>query len=185
MYSSAFSKFYYGFIFILLDFKVQGFDIFPDIIGYILFAFSFSALVSQSEYFRKASYVNIPMIFLSALYIYEPQSPAQPGINFSFGPFGILGIPIAIASIVLSIMVVYYLFQGIIEMARVRGAFNIVDEAEHRWRQFLYLQVAAILVFALIFVPFLIFFYFIGLIIASIALVIVILNFMRKCKEYF
>jgi len=65
MVANGFNKLYWGFLFILIDFRINGFDILPDIIGYILFAFAFSALASGSSHFVLAGRYNIPMIILS------------------------------------------------------------------------------------------------------------------------
>lgn len=181
MNRAAFDKFYLGFLFILIDFKIQGFDILPDIIGYILFAVGFSMLIPYSEYFRKASYANIPMIIISVFSIYE--KPAQ-GSGINFGPLGLLGIPIAIATFVISLLVVYYLFMGIIEMAQSKGLGAIADEAYTRWKQFLYLQIAGIALIFLFFIPILVFAFIIGMLIISIILTVAIMKFMKVCGEY-
>lgn len=181
MNRGAFDKFAYGFLFILIDFRIMGIDVLPDFIGYILFALSFSTLSIHSDYFRRGSYVNIPMLIFSFFSIYEKPNHSN-GINL--GPWGLLGIPITIGIILLSILVVYYLFQGIIEMAKNKGIGHIADEAGNRWKQFLYLQVALLFAFVLIFVPFLAIVYIIGMLIISVVLTFAFMRFMRVCGEY-
>ncbi len=181
MNRGAFVKLAYGFLFILIDFRIMGIDVLPDFIGYILFALSFSALTSYSYYFRRGLYVNIPMLIFSFFSIYE--KPGQTN-GISIGPWGLLGIPITIGIIILSILVVYYLFQGITEMAKNKGVGHIADEAGNRWKQFLYLQVAFLLAFVLIFVPFLAIVYIIVMLIVSVVLTFAFMRFMRVCGEY-
>ena len=180
MNRSAFDKFAYGFLFVLLDFKIMGFDILPEFIGYILFALGFKALISYSEYFRKGLYVTIPMIIVSIFSIYE--KPAQSG-GINFGTLGLLGIPIAIAILILGILVVYYLFQGIIEMAKNFGFESIAAEANDKWKQFLYLQFALLLGFLFVFIPLLGIAFKIAILILSIVLTYTIMKFMRLCGE--
>lgn len=98
MNESGFTKLYWGFIFIMLSFTIQGFDILPDIVGYLLFASAFSNVTSSSTYFTKASKYNMPMIILSIFSIY--QKPVQGG-GIQLGSLGIFGIIIFILSFVL------------------------------------------------------------------------------------
>ena len=180
MNADGFGKLYWGFLFIMLDFRIQGVDILPDLIGYIFFAVGFSMLAANSLNFKKAENFNIPMIILSVFSIYE--KPNQSG-GVQFGPFGLLGIPISIASLVLSLMVVYYLFMGIKDMAQMQGQLDIYEEADNRWKQFLYLQLAVLLAFVLIFIPPLAIVYIIVMLIISIVLTVIITQFMKKCGE--
>ena len=177
---SGFSKLYWGFLFIMVDFRIQGFDILPDIIGYIFFAAGFSILAENSAYFKKAGYINIPMIILSAFSIYE--KPAQGG-GIQLGPLGLFGILIAIASLVSGLLVVYNLFMGIKEMAEKREQMDIYEEADKRWNQYLLLQLAAILAFVLIFIPPLAIVYIFVMFIVSIVLTVIIMQFMKRCGE--
>jgi len=177
---NAFNKLYWGFLFIMVDFKLQGFDIFPDMIGYLFFAAGFSMLVLNSEYFKKAGRFNIGMILLSIFSIYEP--PAQGG-GIQLGPLGLFGILIGILSMVLSLLVVYNLFMGIKEMSTVSGRADIYEESDTKWRQFLALQLAVLLSFVLIFIPPLAIIFIIVLLIISIILTIHIMRFMKICGE--
>ncbi|MDF2984601.1 MAG: hypothetical protein K0R50_111 [Eubacterium sp.] len=181
MNRGSFDKLSLGFLFVLIDFRIQGFDILPDIIGYVLFAIGFSRLTAYSDYFRKASYANIPMLIISLFSIYE--KPAQDS-GITFGPLGLMGIPLSIATFILSLLVVYYLFMGIIEMAQSKGLGEIVQEADTRWKQYLYLQLAGLLIFIFIFVPLLGIAFIIGLLIISVVLTFAIMKFMKICGEH-
>lgn len=180
MKKSGFNKLYWGFLFIMLNFNIQGFDILPNIIGYILFAAGFNILSECSTYFVKAKNFNIPMIILSVFSIY--QKPAQGG-GIQLGLLGLFGVFVWIASLILGLLVVYNLFMGIKDMAGRQEQMDIYEEADKRWNQYLLLQFAAILVFALIFIPPLAIGYIIFLLIISIALAISIMQFMGICGE--
>jgi hypothetical protein len=164
----------------MIDFKINGFDILPDIIGYILFAVGLSILAENSIYFVKARNFNIPMMILSVFSIYE--KPAQGG-GIQLGPLGLFGVLVAVAALVLGLLVVYNLFMGIKEMAESRGQIDIYEEADKRWNQYLLLQLAAILAFILVFIPPLAIVYIIIMLIASIALTVFIMQFMKRCGE--
>jgi len=180
MNKSGFSKLYWGFLFIMIDFKIQGVDILPDIIGYIFFAVGLSMLAVNSINFKRAGNFNIPMMIISIFTIYE--KPAQ-GVGIQFGPFGILGIPITIAILVLSLLVVYYIFMGIKDMALIQRREDIYEEADNRWRQYLLLQLAILPAFLFIFIPLLASIYIFVMLIVSIVMTRIIMQFMIKCGE--
>lgn len=174
------NKLYWGFIFIMLSFRIQGFDILPDVVGYLFFASGFSNIVSSSTYFSIAAKYNIPMIILSIFSIY--QSPVQ-GEGIHLGPLGVFSIPVAIASVVLNLLVVYNLFMGIKDMAEKRGQFHLVRESDERWNQYKMLQIAVLFSFILVFIPPLAVVYVIVLFVISIILIIGILGFLKRCSE--
>lgn len=180
----GFKKLFWGFLFIMIDFRIMGFDILPDVVGYIFFALGLTALISNSAYFSKARSVNIPMIILSLFSIYQRQAQnngfsAQLFVGYS----SILGIFFAIASIVLDLLTVYYIFMGIKDMADKCEQIEIFSEADRRWNQYLLLTIAIIFVFVLIFIPPLALIYVIGLLVANIVLAIKIMQFMNKCGK--
>ncbi len=166
----------------MVDFRIMGFDILPDIVGYILFALGFSILAVESDFFSKASKFNVPMIVLSIFAIYE-QPKQGGGVNVNWGPFGFFGILISIASVILGLLVVYNLFMGVKEMSEKQEQRDIYEEADKRWNQYLLLQVAGIFAFILIFIPPLAFIYIIALLIVSIVLTVAIMGFMKRCGE--
>jgi hypothetical protein len=171
-------KFYFGFLFIMIDFKFQGIDVLPDIIGYILFAVGLSALALNSEYFNKAKPLNYVLIILSILSIYE--KPTQ-GSGIQLGTFGIFGILLGVIGTILNLLVVYYIFMGIKDMAVEHN--DLRQEADQRWKQYLYLQIAALASFALIFIPPLALIFIVALFIVSIILTVVIMGFIKRCSE--
>jgi hypothetical protein len=175
---SGFNKFYWGFFFIMIDFRLQGVDVLPDIIGYCLFATGFSILASRSSCFEKARSLNMIMIILSILQIYE--RPAQ-GSGINFGALGPVGFIIGIAATILSLFVIYNLFMGIKDMASLQGQINIREEAEKRWTQYLMLQLAGLFAIILIIIPPIALIFIIGIFVFSIVLTIVIMGFMKSC----
>lgn len=174
------NKLFWGFFFIMLNFRILGFDILPDIVGYIFFASGISELISNSDFFNKAAKYNVPMLILSILSIYQP--PAQSG-GISLGLLGIFSIPIAIASFVINLLLVYSIFMGIKEMAEKLGQYDLMEESGKRWNQYKVLQLALLLAFILIFIPPLALIYVFVLFIASFIVAIGILGFLKRCSE--
>lgn len=177
---SGLNKLYWGFLFIMISFRIQGFDILPDIVGYLFFASGFNNLASSSTYFITASKYNIPMIILSIFSIY--QSPVQGG-GIQLGSLGIFSIPLAIVSFVLNLLVVYNLFMGIKDIAQKQEQFGLVKESDERWNQYKILQIAILFSLILIFIPPLAFVYIIVLFIVSIIITLSILGFLKRCRE--
>lgn len=182
MNENGFGKLYWGFLFIMIDFRILGFDILPDIIGYILFALGFSILASNSIYFDKARNFNIVMIVISLFSIYEkPMRTGESWIHF--GSLGFIGVLIGVIAIVLGLLVIYNLFMGIKDMGEQRGEIGLSVEANNMWTQYLQLQIASIFAFVLIFIPLVAIIYIIVLLIVTILLTAKIMKFMKRCEE--
>lgn len=178
MNESAFNKFYWGFLFVMIDFRLQGIDVLPDIIGYLLFAGGFSLLASSSSRFEKAKNLNVFMIVLSIFQIYE--RPAQGG-GINFGVLGPIGFLIGIAATILNLMVIYNLFMGIKDIANLQGKMSIGQEAEKKWGHYALLQVSVILAIVFIIIPPIAFIFVIVIFICSIILTFTIMSFIKSC----
>ena len=177
MTQRAFRSLYWGFLFIMIDFRLQGIDVLPDIIGYAFFAAAFGSLTAKSDHFAKATNYNIIMIIVSIFSIYE--RPAQGG-GINIQPFGFI---IGIVALIFGLLVVYNLFMGIKDMSGQSGRAALPMEAEQRWKQFLILQLAGYGAILLLIVPPLALIYIIGLLIASIVLTFAFMGFMTRCGE--
>jgi hypothetical protein len=182
MDKNEFTKLYWGFLFIMIGFRIQGFDILPDIVGYLLFASAFNNLASRSAYFETAAKFNIFMIIFSIFSIYQFPAPDQ-GQGINLGPLGIFSIPLAIASVLLNLLVVYNLFRGIKDISEKCGEFDLAGESDDRWREYKILQTAVLFSFILIFIPPIAVVFFIVLFIMSIIIAISIMRFIKKCGE--
>lgn len=180
MYRDGLNKIFWGLLFAMLDFRIQGFDILPDIVGYILFAVGFSVLAAGSEYFSKAGKFNIPLMILSVFSLYE--NPAQ-GTGVQIGTLSVLAIVLGIAVIVLNLLVVYNLFMGIKELAYQQGRYDLSDEAQSRWKQYLTLQIATLFTFILIFIPLLGAIFVLLMVFISLIWMISIISFIKRCSE--
>ncbi|MGK0467180.1 hypothetical protein [Clostridium sp.] len=180
MTERGFNKLYWGFLFTMFSFRIQGFDILPDVVGYLFFAAAFRSLVANSNYFSIAEKYNVPLIILSVFSIY--LGPVQSG-GINLGLLGIFSIPIAIASFVLNLLVVYNLFMGIKDMAEKQHEYDLVRESDEKWNQYKLLQIATLCAFIIIFIPLMGVLYIIGIFVVTIILLIRILGFIKRCNE--
>lgn len=180
MVEKAFNKFCWGFFFILLGFRIQGFDIIPDIVGYILFALSFNSMVEYSEHFEKAKVFNYIMIFLSIFTIYErPQQQGTAVIQSNIP--GVLTILMGIAGAVITLIIVYHIFAGIIEMATRQRKPEIAEQADKKWTQFIVIQLAILGLFLFMIIPAFAMLYMLCLVVAVIAYTVTLIAFMKRC----
>ncbi len=120
------------------------------------------------------------MLILSIFSIY--QSPAQGG-GINLGVLGVFSIPIAIASFILNLLLVYSIFMGIRDISENLEQYDLMEEAEKRWNQYKTLQIALLFSFIVIFIPLLSLVYIVVLFIATIIIAIGILGFLKRCSE--
>ncbi len=180
MKADAFRKFYWGFLFVMIDFRLMGIDVLPDIIGYIHFGGGLALLAAESEHFARAKNINLLLLLLSVLQIYE--RPVQEG-GVHIGSSGPLAFAVGIAVLIMGLLHVHNLLMGIKEMAMKAGDSAIAQEADSRWSQYLTVQIAGFLGLIMIALPAIGVFYFIGLLTATIVLAINIMNYMKRCEE--
>lgn len=179
MIASAFRNFYWGFFLIMVDFRIGGLEILPDVIGYILLASGLSTLASQNEWFMRARGYVWPAMILSVFQLYErPAESSGVHIIWGSGMTLILGLAMA----VLSLLAVYNLFMGIREMASRAGNPSIADEALSKWNQYLGVAVAGLLSFILAFIPVIGFPLILSLFVVNLVLAVGIMRLMRRCE---
>ncbi len=182
MIEKGLNNLFWGFLFISLDFRICGFDILPDVIGFILFAMAFSQLKEHSEHFSKASTLNIFTIILSIFSIYEVKNN-NSGITFGIlGPFGIL---VGLASLILTLYVIYNLFMGMKEMLHNHDKHVLAEEADNRWNQYKELTIATILAFIVIFIPVINILYVLAIFIFGIVFLVKTMKYLSSCKTSF
>lgn len=179
MRKNGFQWLFWGFLFVMLSFSINNFDILPDIVGYILFAVGFSKLSNESSFFLKAAKYNIVLIILSIPRIFNSSIPIT---NFTFTISALIAMILFIVYIIFNLLTIYNLFQGIQDMARQKEKRFLELEAGEKWSQFLFLQIGFVLAFIFVFIPLLGAIYFIFIFIASIVIAIMVMRFMSKCS---
>lgn len=182
MIEKGLNNLFWGFLFISLNFRICGFDILPDVIGFILFTMAFSQLKEHSQHFSKAATLNIFTIILSIFSIYEVKNN-NSGITFGIlGPFGIL---VGLASLILILYVIYNLFMGMKEMLNNHNKHVLAEEADNRWNQYKALTIASILAFIVIYIPVLNILYMLGVLIFGIVFLVKTMKYLSSCKDSF
>lgn len=182
MIEKGLNNLFWGFLFISLNFRICGFDILPDVIGFILFTMAFSQLKEHSQHFSKAATLNIFTIILSIFSIYEVKNN-NSGITFGIlGPFGIL---VGLASLILILYVIYNLFMGMKEMLNNHNKHVLAEEADNRWNQYKALTITSILAFIVIYIPVLNILYMLGVLIFGIVFLVKTMKYLSSCKDSF
>ena len=184
MITEAYRRLFWGFFLILMDFRISGFDILPDVVGFLFFAGGLKMLADQSDFFANATSLNTGMIFLSIFSLYERPSQGE-GIHLAQGFLGPIGSLLAFVGFFVSLLLVYRIFMGIRDMALKNQREDLAWEGEKRWKQYLFLQFA--LVFALFFllVPPLAVLYILAVLAFSLVYIFLVLGFLKRCREGF
>jgi len=133
----------------MFDFRINGFDILPDFIGYLLIFLGLSALVNLNEKFNKAKTLALPLIIISVLDIYQSPVPLNSGL---MEPKTMIISLIGIISILLNMLMIYNICIGIEEKAKDSGNFVLGTLARSRWNLYLILQIIFLVVFVFNFV---------------------------------
>lgn len=165
----------------MLDFRFQGFDILPDIVGYFLIYSGLKDLTSQSRFLARAGKYTLPLIILSLFDLYQAQQPGS-GIKLSIEswPFMIIGLAVA----ALNIMMVHQLCAGIVEMARARRRATLRRNAETRWKLYLYTNLALLILTPLVLVaPFLSLLFFLPLFVMMVVVIVLMAMLMKQAGQ--
>jgi hypothetical protein len=172
----GFVNLFWGFIF-LFDFRLGGFDILPDFIGYIFIYSGLIRLTNINERFKTVKSISLLLVFLSIPEIYQISTTHLLGY-FA----GILLAAICLITTLLQIVLVYNICQGIIEMANERGNFQLLSKAKNRWLLYLVVNITIIAGTAL---PLILVVLFWPLIILSFISYILMLGLLKQAEETF
>ena len=138
----AFGQLFWGFFFVMLSFRINRFDILPDVVGYILIFLGTGALAMHNDRFRAAKNASIPLMVLAGIDFIASlggTSPQRGGIDVPLSNAIGLAVILGIATLVLSLLMAYNVCMGIADMAGERGLTDLQREARSRW--YLYLAV--------------------------------------------
>ncbi|MBN2558373.1 MAG: hypothetical protein JXB33_06455 [Clostridia bacterium] len=145
----SYRKLFWGFIF-LFDFRIGGFDILPDFIGFIFIYIGLKALAGKDAEFKRAGSLALPLIFMSVLDVYQAPSTQA----------SLLGIIFGLALTLLIILMVRGICMGIRNEAAKAGNDGLASKATNRWGLFLAVNILLILftvvpvLAAVLFIPF-------------------------------
>ncbi|RXT01914.1 hypothetical protein [Ammoniphilus sp. CFH 90114] len=144
MYTTAYQRLFQGFLLILLDLRIQFFDILPDFVGYILVFRALGILASQHLNFSKAKPFALALIFLSLTNLL-PFTQANL-LEYSFSTQELGWLVIGQAIILTELFLLYWIIQGIYEVAKDRGNEELQEKAQFRWK-FYFIATSVLLVY--------------------------------------
>ncbi|MCJ8010718.1 hypothetical protein MUG84_03035 [Paenibacillus sp. KQZ6P-2] len=170
----GFLHLFWGFLF-LIDIRINGFDILPDVIGYVLFFLGMAKLESRSEHFHRGRNMSAVMIVLSLVsLVIQGASPQSWLFYFLFNTL----------IYILELYIVFHICYGISDMAGRRGLHEFQNKAIQRWRWFFGLSIALLIVLLIApLVPLLTIFMGIVLIIASLVIFVLMMLLMREAEH--
>ncbi len=142
--ADAFQRIFIGLLLVFLDFRIQYVDILPDFIGYIFIFRALDTLARQHPCFSRARPFALALIFLSVTSLV-----VTPGMNLLEGPPSTQDLSWTLLGQVLTVLdlfLIYWLSQGIYELAKERKLEELQEKAQYRWK-FYFLATAVILVY--------------------------------------
>lgn len=178
----SFKKIFWGYLFLLINLRIMGFDILPDFIGYIIILFGVRELSTQNEYFAKAVNMNYILIFLSLFGIYEVTEGLGVQPNGLNNPITFI---LGIVSIIVDLYFMYNLFMGIRDMSDERNIIDLYNKSDDYWGYYWKLTVATFIGILFAFIPVIGLIYLLIIVVLFIVLQINILRFFWDCSNRF
>jgi len=171
---------FWGFLF-FFDFRIQGFDILPDVIGYWLIYTGARDLILQSNHFNIVRKYALPLIIVSLFDIYQVQTPIE---QFTINPLVFLFILVGFLITIIDLILIYNLCFGIVEMALANDDFQLSSTAEFRWEYYLYVKIAMLIFTSIGFIArHLIVIGFIPLFIISTGILVLMMGLMKRADQ--
>ncbi|MHB9094976.1 MAG: hypothetical protein ACYC21_09905 [Eubacteriales bacterium] len=180
---TGFAKLFWGFLFVLLDFRIQGFDIFPDIVGYLLIYSGLGQLIVLNPHFQQARKYALPLTILSIFDLVQFQQPVS---QFNFEPSMLLYIVLGTVITVIDLLMVYHLCTGIAKAAIDINQTELEMTAMNRWKYYLYSKIALIILIPLVLVaPGILLILGIPLLIVTLIIAVLIMTLMKRADQTF
>jgi len=150
--SSAFQLMWPGYVF-LFDLRVRGFDILPDVLGYLLITAGLRRLSHLNDHFAKAARLAPIATLVSLADIYEPVRSGA-GILTLTGPsfrtpVGAALTVAGIALLALNLLMAWHLIAGIAQLASERGEDEILERTTTLWPEYKGLHILLMVVWPL------------------------------------
>lgn len=143
--ASAFDLLWTAFIF-LFDVRVRGFDVLPDVIGYILMVLGLRRLASLNNHFATAARIAPVAALVSLADFYLPPTKGTPVFAFVGPTFKTpVGIALTVAGmvlIILNLFVVYHMVAGINQVAKGKKDDDVIESGDARWGEYKALHIA-------------------------------------------
>lgn len=176
----AFTKLFWGFLF-FFDFRINGLDLLPDIIGYLFIYFGLVELAKRNQNFESARIVAIPLAILSLFDLFQAQNQGN-GIQVNFTSF--FAVFFGLLLFLINLFMVFKIIVGIKELARQHGEFALEATANSRWQLYLYSQIALFVIIPIgLIMPFLLAILFIPIFILFIVVLVMMMLLMKQAEE--
>jgi hypothetical protein len=137
---TPFRKLFFGFLFVFIDIRIGGFDLFVDLAGYLLVVVGLAELGTRNRNFARARVHATVLLALSALDLLI-RTPVGGGSKIVlFGSEG-LTVVFFVLLLVVNLMLIYLICKGVREMAIAANAPTLADLAMSRWTVFLVMYI--------------------------------------------
>lgn len=156
----------YGLIITVININIQGFDIFPDVIGYIMVIIGLGKIAPYEEKFDLARRISYILTVLAAINIVKPQTQAPSvvagplqanSVTYSAGIFGNvpwLATLLMFVGMAASIAFAYSMCMGMRNLLIRTGDEALAGVCENRWKLLLISQLGLTASMLLAFVSF-------------------------------
>lgn len=138
---TGYSKLFWGFLILLLDFRINGFDIIPDLFGYLFISNGLGMLDTYNPHFEQAKKFALPLTVLSIFELYQINIPMG---QISMQPMAILFLLLGILIAIIDLYMIYHICLGTAELATSIGNVEVERNALIRWKYYLYAKIAYI-----------------------------------------
>lgn len=172
----GYDELFWGLLF-FFDLRINGFDILPNFIGYILIYNGLKKLSDRNVNFKSAKSIAFPLIFLSIPGIYQIQTSAYAAFS---SPSIIFSAAIGIILTILNIILIYRICMGIAEEAGKRMNSELEAKAILRWKLYMTYCITFTLLF---FIPILLVVLFIPLFIFCVIVLILLMSLMKEASN--
>lgn len=139
---------FWGLIFTVINIRIQGFDIVPDVVGYIMVIVGLGRIEKYEKNFTMAKWAAIILAVLALNNIY--QAPVQhkvnqmgmeqtvaSSMNFNAGMFGAvlwLAVILIIVGLAVNIYFIYSMCMGIKNLSNQVGDYKLAEICDDRWK---------------------------------------------------
>lgn len=146
---------FWGLLFTVINIRIQGFDIVPDIVGYVMIIIGLGRIEKYEEKFASAKKISYLLAVLALLNIYQApiqntvnqmgmMQTASSNVNFSAGILGsnaLLGTLMMIVGFAADIYFLYNMCMGMKNLLEQVGDDTLAGICNDRWKLILVAQV--------------------------------------------
>ncbi len=137
----------------MFDIRLQGFDVLPDVIGYVLMLRGLMLLAPSNRYFKQAARLAPFVAAFSLLDVWQPIP--QGGGLLTVGGLSLrtpLGLALTIAGMALfifNLILVSRICLGIAEMAERQSQKDLAEAATSRWGEYKSMHILLVIIWPL------------------------------------